>query len=1069
MVQYDLSSSLMRDTSHLILETRHGEVLIISSLSTRCDTQLISIHPSCGDLSVECFESPTVVLQVLEDRGFKIKTKLEVKQILGYNVDRTTALLLVASKVKKQAILPGGHIVWGVSESHCIRIPLQAPSYVSRADLDSTPRGSPGSPSLRSPLGHQGGRGSPKQKSPRDAVYKTSLDAIAEYPLDGLHYYCETFDITRPFPSSHSVQDYSPEFCWNGFLRRDFVKKGMSPFCAILLQGSVQSTTVFSTETRNSGISTSTSSSSWTESSKKVEMTLFIRRSNLHPGTLLHAQGLNDGGGVANETEFELFFHTCHDTKIDWRSFVWRTGSVPIWWASTRGIEASDSQFLIRENSWEGAEKYWNSLLNRYGEKPVVVCNLLRKSTENSLYEAFLASIPRVQKTMSIDIEVINTDVLGIMKSEGVENCVKHVWESIFPAINTHGFNHGSFQLVEPHCWKLEDGYFQLGRYWHQNLDLNCPTIRFVCLDGLHKSISASFFLSLFVTRHLVMSLTRFDEDFPQFPRVSTVSSWLLEKNLLNPLAQLFLAGGDIMSIIYANSLGHHAPIIKEIVPSAPTEPLNSILAIQKKYQAAFGNKIRQTQVKSFMIDDHAKETTVPSMTTGGAWILQQVPSLFSHVPTDALLHDRDNFSWICPLSCDSAQVLIYLSEPCYVTEISLTISHGNDDSTTPFFFDLFVGPYVDRTTIVYQDVAIPRCPTDTRLSYRVPTTVAQGYVVDTIPNYDFDISTQNPNMRNFAGISPFQVENIYDDVPTTVKNSSGSSDEWENSNSYFQVEKTNLRGSVNNSPQSFGGKNYRVSALGRVVKIVFKGLTLNSALSLGKIEIFGAVRRAYGVGAEPEKFYEQYVLKQAQFVANAFSGIPKKPEPQIRKSSGTILPESENTTSLTPRETLYFKKVKDTIELTDGLNLLDVLELELTRLENFISAQRRDEILLLLNQQIPNFNPDSYIYFRDERTEASLRKSKKYKTGKCASCGETRTSLGLGLLGHKQCAYCYKRYCTNCMAPQPIRILEFQWDKPQVTCKSCHAILSQHISLLQKIQLMAGTFKLKVQVENRI
>lgn len=58
-----------------------------------------------------------------------------------------------------------------------------------------------------------------------------------DFPIEGLHYYCETLDVTHPFPSPFRVDQYDPEFCWNGFLAEPFAKIGMRDWCVVMLQG----------------------------------------------------------------------------------------------------------------------------------------------------------------------------------------------------------------------------------------------------------------------------------------------------------------------------------------------------------------------------------------------------------------------------------------------------------------------------------------------------------------------------------------------------------------------------------------------------------------------------------------------------------------------------------------------------------------------------------------------------------------------------------------------------------------------------------------------------------------
>ena len=53
------------------------------------------------------------------------------------------------------------------------------------------------------------------------ALSQKELDRLAllpEYTLDNAHYYCETADVSRPFPSRHPVGRPSWEFVWNRWL-----------------------------------------------------------------------------------------------------------------------------------------------------------------------------------------------------------------------------------------------------------------------------------------------------------------------------------------------------------------------------------------------------------------------------------------------------------------------------------------------------------------------------------------------------------------------------------------------------------------------------------------------------------------------------------------------------------------------------------------------------------------------------------------------------------------------------------------------------------------------------------
>ena len=62
------------------------------------------------------------------------------------------------------------------------------------------------------------------------------LEMMHKYVLSNAHFYCETVDISRPFPSSHAVGDPSWEFVWNRWLSAALRAVGLPTHCPHLLQ-----------------------------------------------------------------------------------------------------------------------------------------------------------------------------------------------------------------------------------------------------------------------------------------------------------------------------------------------------------------------------------------------------------------------------------------------------------------------------------------------------------------------------------------------------------------------------------------------------------------------------------------------------------------------------------------------------------------------------------------------------------------------------------------------------------------------------------------------------------------
>jgi hypothetical protein len=72
--------------------------------------------------------------------------------------------------------------------------------------------------------------------APLTRAEEERLGLLAEYTLDNAHFYCETADITRPFPSAAPVTTPSWEFVWNNWLGASLREEGLGAMCPPLLQ-----------------------------------------------------------------------------------------------------------------------------------------------------------------------------------------------------------------------------------------------------------------------------------------------------------------------------------------------------------------------------------------------------------------------------------------------------------------------------------------------------------------------------------------------------------------------------------------------------------------------------------------------------------------------------------------------------------------------------------------------------------------------------------------------------------------------------------------------------------------
>ena len=170
------------------------------------------------------------------------------------------------------------------------------------------------------------------------------------------------------------MSEYHGELCWNDYLAEPFEKVGLRRWCVVLMQGlalsrsvTMKYTPVDSNESMN----------------EEFHICLFTRKSRINPGTRYTARGLNKEGGPGNECECEFLMwkENLEDplADVEWMSYVWRRGTVPVWWKTTLKTSVSGPGIQIRaENPFQGCEKYYSRLLERYGPNEYILINMLR-------------------------------------------------------------------------------------------------------------------------------------------------------------------------------------------------------------------------------------------------------------------------------------------------------------------------------------------------------------------------------------------------------------------------------------------------------------------------------------------------------------------------------------------------------------------------------------------------------------------------------------------------------------------------------------------------------------------
>ncbi|GFY81280.1 sacI homology domain-containing protein [Actinidia rufa] len=466
-----------RDTSVVVVTLDTSEVYIVVSLSSRSDTQVIYVDPTTGalryhgKLGYDVFASQNEALDYVTDGSkWLCKNIIYARAILGYAALGSFGLLLVATRVTPSIpTLPGGGCIYTVTESQWIKISLQNPLPQGKGELKN-------------------------------------VQELTELDIDGKHYFSETRDVTRPFPSRMPLEQPDHEFVWNGWFSKPFKSIGLPQHCVILLQGFAECRS-FGSLGQQEGV-----------------VALTARRSRLHPGTRYLARGLNSCSSTGNEVECEqlVWVPKRDGQSVPFNTYIWRRGTIPIWWGAELKITAAEAEIYVSDRDpYKGSPQYYKRLSDRYDTRnldeavggnqkrnplvPIVCINLLRNGegkSESILVQHFEKSMNYIRSTGKLPytrVHLINYDWHDSVKLKGEQQTIEGLWKLLKAPTGSVGICEGDYL---PSRLRIKDcrgeiilidnfeGAFCLRS--HQN-----GVIRYNCADSLDRTNAASYFGSL--------------------------------------------------------------------------------------------------------------------------------------------------------------------------------------------------------------------------------------------------------------------------------------------------------------------------------------------------------------------------------------------------------------------------------------------------------------------------------------------------------------------------------------------------------------------------------------------
>jgi len=707
-----------RATKVAVVQCPSGNLVLLISPSNQKETLLITVDDSSGTLIYQgipghdTFDTEEDALAWCSSRcccGKPVQSIVRGHAFLGMVVTPLQVLVLVAVEVKRDP-LPGGHAMCTVTKSKWIKGSLlgaSVDSALSKAD-------------------------------------EAGLEKLKDFTISGYHFYSETYDLTRPFPSTSSVLEYDYEYCWNQWLASPFEKAGLRNCCVVLLQG-LGCSRLFSFEHPE------------TNEQVNVGLALISRKSIANPGTRYNARGLNKAAGAGNEIESEQIFWVSPikgDGSIEdqWSSHIWRRGTVPVHWRHELTSSVTAPKIVIGSSPYEGVDQFYHDAYMRYNGTPMSFVNLLRcdaESGETNLSEIFQQSLREAKSLLSskysiqMELNMCNFDWHRIKKEMGLETTVKCLWDRLSPLIEKADLSEG--------CLKLGRAGSPIKESQVEPRRKQASVLRYNCADSLDRTNLCCFMVSqqllLEQCRRSHIGFTSRVKTEPDIDFQSRLSShWgflkspevdvdavrsLLEPKLLEWLAEAYVRNGDLFSFLYTNTPALLTGPMRDYT-SLPPAVSDTQISVQRRYHNVLSDSERQLQYFAFL--GRYLSQLLPSLSSLShsaccvssphAVLLHQLSSSTHPARFEAQVLDSspNSAAWMFPPELDVADICLHLRAPSIVTEVQLWIKNGIASCEFPASISIWVGRYINEMEQIYGNVDLPQCEDGTRISFPIPS-----------------------------------------------------------------------------------------------------------------------------------------------------------------------------------------------------------------------------------------------------------------------------------------------------------------------------------------------------------
>jgi len=383
-----------------------------------------------------------------------------------------------------------------------------------------------------------------------------------DFPVANNHFFCLDLNLSSFFPYE-AIDNSRNCFLWNRRWIKMFEDFHVPFVCILLHQGSVSS--LYNNES-------------------PINIVYILRRSLMNPGTRYIGRGLNDKSFPANECECELLFIN-HDEVY---SYSWIRGSCPVPWKTELSSSLSSPKHIVYDDSTRSTLIYFFKRISSYNVKEICLVSLLHetpKHGELDILSAYQSEVAKInEKTHGFIAKFVQFDI---------NHCLK---------------NGDSFQVIQEFLGLVGDDAIRSGftrGNLNRHVDYKQKSIfRFNCADSLDRTNLATFYFSLFITSLFAVQTGQFIRSMDNIHNLKSKPQTFLAQPVIDFLGESIMKAGDVVSIMYTNTLAIKRGPINAFLSGKRDTPSDTSITIMRRYHNVLTDPQRQIVIDNWISED---------------------------------------------------------------------------------------------------------------------------------------------------------------------------------------------------------------------------------------------------------------------------------------------------------------------------------------------------------------------------------------------------------------------------------------------------------------------------------